>query len=76
MAQEVEHLPNKLKALSLNSGNTKNKKRVFQASMVVMPVIIPAPWEAEAGGSQVRGQPGQLSKTLSQKGLDGHIAQW
>lgn len=29
-----------------------------------MPVI-PAPWEATAGGFQVQVQPGQLSKTLS-----------
>ncbi|XP_071466314.1 U6 snRNA-associated Sm-like protein LSm1 isoform X3 [Marmota flaviventris] len=28
----------------------------------------PSSWEAEAGGLQVRNQPGHLSKTLSQKG--------
>ena len=33
--------------------------------------VVPATQEAEAGGSQVRGQPGKLRKTLSQneKGL-------
>jgi hypothetical protein len=27
----------------------------------------PSSWEAEAGGLQVQGQPGQLSETLTQK---------
>jgi hypothetical protein len=42
-------------------------------------LIIPATQEAETGGSQIQGQPGQLSRTLSQhknflKGLSACLA--
>jgi hypothetical protein len=44
-----------------------NRKIIVQASVVVHACVIPAAWEAEAGGFQVWGQPKQLNKTPSQK---------
>jgi hypothetical protein len=53
----VEHLSSKREALSSNPSTIKKKIKCKELEIVVH-TCNPSPWEAEAGGLRVPGQPG------------------